>query len=101
MLTRGRFKPEREGDTVLEQPRRFPSQTLAPWPSEQRHRTCVFILTFGPGRGGNGDDEVVVPTAADLAEHLIDVDTFDGTWTVTGPSGGFTADSSVTVPCSP
>lgn len=32
-----------------------------------------------------GDDEVVVPSADELADRLIDVDTFDGTWTVSLP----------------
>ena len=42
-------------------------------------------LAVGGVACGNGDDEVVVPTAAELAEDLIDVDTYEGTWTVFAP----------------
>jgi hypothetical protein len=48
---------------------------------------AVAGLIVGGVACGGGDDEVVVPTAADLAEDLIDVDTFDGDWTVNVPPG--------------
>ena len=56
---------------------------------------AVAGLIVGGVACGGGDDEVVVPTAADLAEDLIDVDTFDGDWTVNVPPGVEDAESGI------
>lgn len=37
------------------------------------------------GAACGGDDEVAVPTAEELAGHLIDVETYEGTWSVSLP----------------
>jgi hypothetical protein len=52
-------------------------------------------LAVGGVACGSGDDEVVVPTAAELAGHLIDVDTYDGDWTVNVQPGVAEASSGI------
>ena len=56
---------------------------------------AVVVLVVGGVACGNGDDEVVVPTAAALAEQLIDADTFDGVWVVNVPPDVSEADSGI------
>jgi hypothetical protein len=48
-------------------------------------RTVVVVSLVAGGVACGSGDEVVVPTAAELAENLIDVDTFEGAWTVNVP----------------
>lgn len=48
-----------------------------------RSLAVASLLIAGAACGG--DDEVVVPTAEGLAEHLIAVDTYDGDWTINVP----------------
>ncbi len=47
------------------------------------------LATVGLVVGGVacGSDEVTVPSAAELADRLVDVGTYDGTWTVNIPEG--------------
>ena len=56
---------------------------------------AVAGLIMGGVACGDGDDEVVVPTAEDLAEDLIDVNTFDGDWTVNVPPDVDDAESGI------
>ena len=51
------------------------------------HTIALVGLLVGGGVGGVacGEEDVTVPTAEELSEHLIAVDTYDGEWSVNVP----------------